>query len=146
MTSPSNGETAAPNLSPPPPLDDIPSKILEHCKTGDLNHVQALFHQYQFAQPPPQAPLHQVLEDSYGPIYQAIIHGHAAIVSFLLDQGFSLTPRLVSHAVYDPSIPIFEAFLQHGWDINAPTSSGGPVIRCVYLISTDIPEITILFE
>ena len=111
--------------------DDIPSRILQACESGDLQQLRALLHEYESAQSP--LPLAEILKDLRNPLHPAIEHGRADVVNYLLDHGFDLDSSIVLSIVYHPTIPVLDAFLNHGWDVNAPTSSDGPVFR--YLVS-----------
>ncbi|KAJ9253248.1 hypothetical protein DTO207G8_4255 [Paecilomyces variotii] len=52
----------------------------------------------------------------------AVTNDKTACVTYLLDRGVPMNQELFLYATKRKSYPILQAFLEHGWDINTPTS------------------------
>ncbi|EON66585.1 hypothetical protein W97_05831 [Coniosporium apollinis CBS 100218] len=94
---------------------------------GDLQEVMALLKQWSTAtakgatdgdssQRETDENLKNALQT---PLVEAAKNGHAALVSFLLDQGAGIMDNVLSGAKESKSTSIYQALLDHGWDINA---------------------------
>ena len=58
-------------------------------------------------------------------LLEAARHEHPAVLSHLLDQGLSIDQDVIrTCAKKGQSIEIFQALLDHGWDINNKALSG----------------------
>lgn len=55
---------------------------------------------------------------------EAARHGHAAVFSHLLDQGLSIYNEIIRSMKEGQSVEIFQALLEHGWDINSEVLGG----------------------
>ncbi len=55
---------------------------------------------------------------------EAARHGHPAVFSHLLDQGLIIDDEVIKSAKEGQSVEIFQALLEHGWDINSRILSG----------------------
>ncbi|KAL8711202.1 MAG: hypothetical protein Q9220_004347 [cf. Caloplaca sp. 1 TL-2023] len=101
------------------PSDAFEQGLRKACKSGDLISTQSLLDQFRRHLSP------QPLSSSHlrQPLSIAIDAGQPTIVSYLLDQGASIDFSDITGAAEAGalSIPIFETFLAHGWDINLPT-------------------------
>lgn len=118
---------------------------------GQLLQVQKIFSQWMSkprSEPPPGFSDLQYLPghtpDGYSQIFAypfisalctAIEHNHLAIVRYLLDHGLPINQLVLEYAFkirpdgadYKArSIDIFQAFVDHGWDINCQWSAGFP--------------------
>ncbi|KAI9678754.1 MAG: hypothetical protein M1817_005811 [Caeruleum heppii] len=61
--------------------------------------------------------------------HEAVVHGHASIVSFLLDHGAKISALTVVFAGRSKELAVFQAFLDHGWDINMKLLKGAPGLK-----------------
>jgi hypothetical protein len=63
----------------------------------------------------------------------ASINGHVPIVTYLLDHGaeiLSAVPGLATNAALNVDlIPVFQAYVDHGWDINSRSHKGSPILK-----------------
>ena len=118
---------------PPPNLnaaDQHTAQVLETAaRTGDLATITRILSQWP-VQPgskpaPPQGcpglwPFNLV-------IYTAIEKQHSQIVSYVLGLGLKMERLAIEMALEgDPSSDIFQAFIDNGWDINAPLGEVEP--------------------
>ena len=55
---------------------------------------------------------------------EAARHGHPAVFSHLLDQGLSIDDEVIRSAKEGQSVEIFQALLEHGWNINSKVIGG----------------------
>lgn len=55
---------------------------------------------------------------------EAARHGHPAVFSHLLDQGLSIDNEIIRSVKEGQSVEIFQALLEHGWDINSKVLGG----------------------
>ncbi len=98
------------------------------CREGDLQRLQSLLN-------PPAKPTDEDLEYA---LTAAAEEGHSHIVSFLLDhKGVEITDTMVARATHGNSTAVYQAFLDHGWDINTKGVSG-----CTTLGHVDFPPIS----
>ena len=88
------------------------------CSDGDVEKVQELL---TGDWKPSQAELNDAL-------YKATLKGHATIAAFLLSNGAHITQQTFLAATRNKDLPIFQEFLNHGWNINS-TEFGGPALR-----------------
>lgn len=51
------------------------------------------------------------------------------IVSYLLDQGAKIDKNVIALASNGSSEAVWQAFLDHGWDINSKCSTDAPVLK-----------------
>jgi len=90
------------------------------CITGDLDKAQHIIETEESTVTPR---LQSALTAS-------ITAGQAAVVSYLLEKGAELRPRLVNLATgHNRSTAIFQAFLDHGWNINSKAVMDSPALR-----------------
>jgi hypothetical protein len=54
----------------------------------------------------------------------AVRYGHVLLASFLLEQGAEVTEDVVTYAHLKGSCDVFQAMLDHGWNINTKLSYG----------------------
>ena len=62
-------------------------------------------------------------------LYQATWKGHVTIAALLMSNGAHITKQTFLAAIRNEDFPIFQEFLNHGWDINS-TEFGDPALRC----------------
>lgn len=97
------------------PYSDVPLVLAS--KNGNLQQVMELLKEEGAP-----ADNSQYLEVS---LCEAIRHGHAAIVSHLLEKGAKIADYAVVSAVREAtSTSVFQAMLDHGWDINSKWQKG----------------------
>jgi ankyrin repeat protein len=87
---------------------------------GNLPRVQELLQEWDPALNPSQpmsggGPFSEALR-------RAVMNGHLSIVVYLLDYGVNCWEEAISEAIKMHSLPMLQAFMEHGWDIN----EGGP--------------------
>ena len=95
----------------------------EACDEGNLERVQSLVN-------PPSNPT--PIDLSYA-LTVAASRGHSTTFSFLLDQGAQISSVTPVHASNGRSSAIFQALLDHDWDINSKGSTGAPSLTYVGL-------------
>ncbi len=85
------------------------------CREGDLERLRSLLN-------PPANPTDRDLQYA---LTAAAGKGHSHIVSFLLDhKGVKITNTVMARATHGNSTAVFQAFLDHGWDIDTKGVSG----------------------
>ena len=52
-------------------------------------------------------------------LLEAARHGHSAVFSYLLDQGLTIDDDVMKSMQRGQSVEVFQALLDHGWDINS---------------------------
>lgn len=93
---------------------------------GDLEAVKVLVQQVQ-AQDDATELFERSLQEG---LNAAICSKHASIVSYLLDHGAKLDEWYVGVAVTsDAPAKVYQAFLDHGWDIKERTFTGSPALK-----------------
>jgi ankyrin repeat protein len=104
-------------------IPDLLRAIEEASATGNLQEVKALFQRWSTIRAtslelgesiPPEIDEH--LETA---LSEAAKNGHAAVVSYLLDQGIKITNSVMTGVKEGKSESVFQALLDHGWDINS---------------------------
>ena len=65
-----------------------------------------------------------VLQRLHLSLCEAARHGHRAVFSHLLDQGLSIDNDLINSLKEGQSVEVFQALLDHGWDINSKVLGG----------------------
>lgn len=96
------------------------SKILNTaCSNGDLDKIQELL---SSDWKPSQYELDKALQ-------KATWGGHATITGLLLSNGARITDQAFMGACHNEDLPIFQEFLNHGWDINSTEFEGEPALR-----------------
>lgn len=55
---------------------------------------------------------------------EAARHGHPFLFSYLLEQGLSIDNEVIRSTKEGQSVQIFQALLDHGWDINSKVLGG----------------------
>jgi hypothetical protein len=86
------------------------------CALGDFDRVQAIFKSYLLN----RSAEDQKLYELWPALLEAVSHVRTQVVSYLLGQGVPLASVHIDQAIKVQSPAIFDAFLQHGWDINNP--------------------------
>ncbi|KAI9801601.1 MAG: hypothetical protein M1825_003280 [Sarcosagium campestre] len=97
------------------PGDEDLSLIHSASKAGDLETVTSLVEKRQ-------NPAREELVN-HG-LIAAVSENQAQVARYLLEKGGSVT-RAASSISKKTTIPVLEAFLDHGWDINAPVDKTG---------------------
>ena len=96
------------------------SPIVSAAKSGDLELVAALIED-------PKCTPNQL----HWGLYMAAEYGHVEIARYLLDHG-----AVIAHTSYAAAtgghIPMFELFVEYGWDITDPRE-GNSILRYVIL-------------
>ena len=99
-------------------LKKMKEAFIEQCSAGDLEGITAFVDG--------KRPDKNSLTDG---LCAAVRSKEHDVASFLLQRGAIISPQVVTAAyVYDKSVDIFQLFLDHGWDINAPNLQNGPVL------------------
>jgi len=119
------------------PLDmesQYPSGLRAACLSGDLATLQHL----KPLTPSSAIPTHELLET-------AALHGHASLVSFLLDsdsgQVPTITVKTLINAICSNSIPTFTVLLSHSVNINTRFGyQGNALIQAVYRNKADFVD------
>jgi hypothetical protein len=94
------------------------------CAAGDLDGVKALYNDNETFRKPNRL---------YYGLASAARRKHFDIVRFCLEHGAVVDEDIADDAAEIGSIPIFELFLEYGWDINySPGGHGGTVLPCVF--------------
>ena len=90
--------------------------------TGDLATVSTILSRWslQPSSEPASAPDDPGLWPFPLVLYQAIEENQAQIVSYVLGLGLKLQRLAIERALDVGSIDVFQAFIDNGWDINAP--------------------------
>lgn len=126
---------SAPPIQPPDlPGDwtavDPPELFEATLEVGDLAGVRALWEKWTGANAesalveeslPPNAK--QYLEEASR---LAAKNGHAEVIAYPLNQGMKITDALMSGACESKSTGVFQALLEHRWDINSKWWLGLP--------------------
>ena len=97
---------------------------------NDVPNINEVLSQ-RSCQPGPGIPSTMALDNK--PLFKelmalAIEDGHPSIVSRVLGLGLKLSRLHIEMALDNPSAEIFQAFLDHGWDLNAPLSGIEPPV------------------
>ena len=115
---PSSSPSPKPWLEPPSTLE----KCLELSSSkGELAQVQSILETWPSTQSPPTP---TALSSA---LNSAVSRGHLAIVRFLLEYGALITRTTPISAARDDqpnSLAIFEAFLEHGWNVQSTQKNG----------------------
>ncbi|KZF20702.1 ankyrin repeat protein [Xylona heveae TC161] len=98
------------------------SSLADASAAGDLDTVRNILQSYIKCQSPEDSRL----QEFWPVLLTALSYDRAEIVSYLLDAGIPLSSLHIQQAVRTKSADIFEVFLRHGWDINAPFSETQP--------------------
>ncbi|RDW73394.1 hypothetical protein BP6252_07301 [Coleophoma cylindrospora] len=104
-------------------------KCLERASgENDLSRVQVLLQLWRLETLGSLPSAGQLLS----PLVAAAVHGHAAVVQYLLYHGaevFPTVPGLTLNAAVDIDLrPVFQAFVKHGWDINTRAHTNDPIL------------------
>ena len=108
-------------------LDLENPKLDRAAADGDLNECQTLLEQWkQRLTPAPITAKHLA-----STIAAAIGGKHPQVVSYLLKQGAVVSGNGMVLALGHPedSIPMFQTFLDNGWDINSKTDLGHVILK-----------------
>jgi hypothetical protein len=109
------------NSSPPP--EEI-SHLAHICYSGDLDNDDVnevfrssleAFEQKGFS-----------LLELWPVLLSAVQSARPKIIKLLLSRGLVMNEMYISQAILTPSKEVFQAFLESGWDINAPLNSFHP--------------------
>ena len=104
-------------------------KMKEACTRGSLSRVQRLVEEW-LAMPTPDLPPGPIGYEigALEPVFHhAIRKSKGAIVSYLMDEGILMSvPALDDALEYKASVEVFQAFLDHGWNINEPLDEKAP--------------------
>lgn len=103
------------------------------CSNGDLQIVSSLIRLGRLVASGVDDSMSPIVSDKLKPaLIAAAISGHVLIVNYLLENGAKVTPLvplLSTNAPLDIDlVPIFEAYVDHGWDINLQ-SNGTPILQ-----------------
>lgn len=103
-------------LAEPTPLAIIKASLADSCGEGDLDKVISILHNWRSDSSLP-AP---TPEDLDWPLIRAVSHGQISVVRLLLDQDAPIDASTVIIATSDDkdnTLAIFEAFREHGWNV-----------------------------
>ncbi len=113
-------------------IDDLPSAMERASAAGDLQSMKAIVEHWSTAttrsahhhnEPRPDADEH-LQAALQAALTEAAKNGHAEIVSFLLDRGANITDSVLRGGRDSKSTSVFQALLDHGWDINSKWWTG----------------------
>ncbi|KAI9760178.1 MAG: hypothetical protein M1840_002595 [Geoglossum simile] len=107
-------------------VDGLLGAAEEACRTGRLQEAESLLDQWSASSPRAAAPWAIPRLDSLDDPHAArqwrlenvAEEGYSFLVSFLLGQGAEITSSVIIAAGKSNSTEVFQAFLDHGWDIN----------------------------
>ncbi|KAI9766488.1 MAG: hypothetical protein M1839_004892 [Geoglossum umbratile] len=105
--------------------------LQDSCARGDLDRVKSLLSTWQSgvwgAHPTPK--------ELVPALVAAAESGHALVVSYLLDRGAEVlptVPALTTNAAANVDlVPVFQAYIDHGWDINSKSHKGEPMLNYI---------------
>lgn len=113
-----NEERDAPSLEYYPNHVTI-QKLNDACTLGELDRLKALITAWKTDLQPPPGPLGYEIYTLEPVFYHAIEEGQGPIVGYFLDNGIRMCTLAIYKAIDDQvSTTVFQAFLDHGWDIN----------------------------
>lgn len=106
---------------------DVLSAMESASAEGDLQEVKALLEQLSptitngttNGDQPPLETDEDLKITLQAALVEAARHGHAAVGSLLLDRGAKITSSVLSGAKESKSTSVYQALLDHGWDINS---------------------------
>ena len=108
----------APSLEYYPNHDTI-QKLNDTCTHGEIESLKALVTVWKTDLQPPPGPLGYEIYTLEPVFYHAIEEGQGPIVGYFLDNGIRMCRLAIYKAIEDQvSTTVFQAFLDHGWDIN----------------------------
>ncbi|RYP83206.1 hypothetical protein DL769_001402 [Monosporascus sp. CRB-8-3] len=117
------------------PDHPLMKQLNEACTRDTLDEVKRLVTEWQdMREPsPPRGPNHYPLGTLEPVLYHAIRENRADVVAYLLQQGIKMSRLAVTEALSHKSTgPMWQVFLEHGLDINAPLAdSDGPPLTYV---------------
>jgi hypothetical protein len=107
-------------------VDGLLGAAEEACRTRRLQEAQSLLDQWSASSPRAAAPWAiprlNSLDDPHAArqsrLENAAEEGYSFLVSFLLEQGAEITSSVIIAAGKSNSTEVFQALLDHGWDIN----------------------------
>lgn len=111
---------------------------------GDLRQVQTILQTWNST---PSLP-HPTPTDLGDAMRKAVLYGHLAVVKLLLAHGAPITATTATMATRDDKpnvLAIFEAFLQHGWDVKGTTAKTGVMIMNLTMSNTESEPLLRLF-
>lgn len=105
------------------------SSVLEAAKEGNLDSVKSLLDQWRSDDSLAGPTAHHLRWT----LIEAAQSNHSTLVSYLLEHGAEIDPVVLSNAAAKKSsAAVWQAFLDHGWDINkSDCSTGSPVLLYV---------------
>ena len=107
-----------------PPYIPTPAAIRELCGSGDLDAVVNLYNDKRLRNP----------EDFRQGLLGAVMKGQLRIVRYLLDNGASIDGSVAAMTARAKSLPIFELFVEYGWDVNSSIGFGDTVLPYVTIL------------
>ncbi|RTE85065.1 hypothetical protein BHE90_000398 [Fusarium euwallaceae] len=101
-------------------------------KVGDVERVREVVHAWR-ADPSLENP---ITKDMDMPMISAAQNAKSEVVRFFLDEGVPVSPTAIKLAATekDGAVGVFQAFLDHGWDINSSDR-----IPALHLATKSIP-------
>jgi hypothetical protein len=114
-------------------IDGLLGAAEEACRAGRLREAQSLVDQWSISSPKsaafravprsrltddPPFPLEVPNADRQSRLENAAEEGYSFLVSFLLEQGAEIMHLVVKAACDSNSTEVFQAMLDHGWNIN----------------------------
>lgn len=113
-------------------IDDLPSAMETASAAGDLQNVKAIVERWSTAtigsahcHDGPRLEADEHLKAAIqAALTEAAKNGHAEIVSFLLNRGGKITDSVLRGGRDSKSTSVFQALLDHGWDINSKWWTG----------------------
>jgi hypothetical protein len=110
-------------------IDALLGAAEEACRAGRLQEAQSLLDQWSISSPKSAAfrtnaavPLPSFFDDPHAArqskLENAAQEGYSFLVSFLLERGAEITHLVLAAARESSSTEVFQAMLDHGWNIN----------------------------
>lgn len=103
---------------------------------GDLGQVQTIPQTWNST---PSLP-HITPDDIGDALGKAVLYGRLAVVKFLLEHGAPITSTTAVMATRDDTpnvLAIFEAFVQHGWDVRSSRPKSGVMIMSLLMSNAE---------
>ncbi|RWA09613.1 hypothetical protein EKO27_g5477 [Xylaria grammica] len=110
------------------PEHPLIKQLNEACTHEELGNIQALVARWQQGRPasPPRGPPHYPMGTLEPTLFHAIRSDRADVVNYLLDEGVKFSGLSLAEAVTSQASPaMWQVFLDHGLDINAPLEDAG---------------------
>lgn len=115
--------------SPEKRREELYGSALKASREGDINALEATLAQWRSD----RSLLGPRVEEELGwMLLGAADHGQAHVARYLLDQGAQVDSDVSMYAAtHGSTTEVWQAFVDHGWDINSLATTGWPVLVSV---------------